>query len=271
MVRILAVGVAVLLPAGVLSAAGLDPRAPSTVAPDVPLGLTGLGQASLLDEEGTTATTLAAAVPVAPAASAPAGPPSSDRPATSPTTRSGAATTTTTSPARSGPTTTVPTMPAGNTPAASSWQEKADGISARLRMDPAVPAPGQPVRFSLDFTGLEECCYVFLHFGDGDRFTLNTDWMCQGPSPLGPGSHSAVATHTYAKPGAYWAHLQVMDGDLCAPRPEYVPGDPMPFHNLDIHACIAVGQRAAEQGCEPRPPLYPFPPPPGVPAPTATR
>ena len=267
MVRVLVVGVAVLLPAAVVAAAAVDPRPATTVGPDGPVGATGLGQASLLDEQAAgTATTAVTVAPVA-STTAPAAPSTTQPNGSSakPTT------TTTTSRANTGPTTTVSRMPAGNIPPASSWQGTGDGASAKMRMEPAVPVAGQPVRFYVEYSGVSDCCYVILDFGDGDRFALNNTWMCQGPSPLRPGSHHAVATHTYAKPGAYWADLSVLDGNLCVARPEHVPGDPMPFHHVEIQACIAVGQTAAEEGCKPRPPLYPFPPPPGVAPPTATR
>ena len=236
-------GVALLLTAGIVSAATVDPVPPTTLAADGRVTPAGLGQASLLDEPTTTSSTVVRPVPpsitVAPSTT------SSTKPST----------TTTTTSVKPAATTTLPTMPAGNIRPASSWQGSAPGVSVKMRIEPAAPTAGQPVRIDLDVSGVDACCYVFLEFGDNSaRFAMNNEWACQGVSPLTPGPHSTVVTHTYAEPGAYLAYVQVMDGDLCTLPPIPPTDGPVPLHHVGMHACVAVGPRAATEGCAPLPP-----------------
>ncbi len=258
-VRGLIVGVAVLLPAGVLAAATVDPRPVTTVAADGRVGAAGLGPGSPLDEEGP-AGAVATAAPAPPTVSVV---PSTTQPTTSST--KPPTTTTTTAAPKSVATTAVTTLPPGHIPPASSWQEKANGVSATVRIEPAAPVAGQPVTFYIDVWGVDACCDVTLDFGDhSDRFTVNLPRRCEDPSPLRPGALRAVATHTYAKPGPYLAFFQVMDGDIC--KLPLVPPDPIPLHHVDFEPCIAVGPgNAADLGCAPRPNPFPSLPPPPPP------
>jgi hypothetical protein len=198
MLRVLFVAVAVVLSAGVLSATQVDPRPATTVAAEGRVAPVGFGQASLLDDPPPTRPAVAAPAPEPSPRTVPVAPP------TTPSTIRPTSTTTTAAPAKAGTSTTRPTVPRANVPAASSWQGVAEGVSARMRLEPAAPTAGQPVRIHIDVSGELDCCYIFLHFGDDtDGFALNNDWMCQGVSPLSPGAHSTVVTHTYARPGAY--------------------------------------------------------------------
>ena len=256
--RALVAGVALLLTAGVLSATTLDPGPATTVAADGRVVPVGLGH-SLLDEPAPAGPL---GVPVAPDAPPPA------EPGPSTTAPSKALTTTPappgppTSPPKSGDTTTLTPGPSRSIPAKSSWEATAEGASARMRIEPAAPTAGQPVRIHLDFSGVNACCYIQLHFGDdSEKFALNAHWMCEGVSPLAPGAHSTVVTHTYAQPGAYRAYLTVLDGDLCTLPPVPPSEGPSPLHHVEIHACVAVGPGpAADGGCEGLPtsgPIFP--------------
>jgi hypothetical protein len=253
----LAVAMVVLLGGGVLAVTTVD-RQTTTVAADGRVAPVGLGDASLVEDE---AATVSVAPPVSPPNTTATTAPSTTASTTSSTRPS---TTTTTSAPRTGATTTVSAGTSVTTPPASSWRAENEGVSARMRMEPAAPVAGQPVRFFVDFSGELACCQVVLHFGDDTSdFRLNMDGMCQGPSPLSPGAHSTVATHTYAKPGAYRVWLQVLDGDICTLPPNPAPGDPIPLHNLDVRGCISVGPRSgADGGCEPAPNPFPLLPPP---------
>lgn len=247
--RALVSGVALLLTAGVLSATTLDPGPATTVTADGRVVPVGLGH-SLLDEPALAGPL---GIPAAPDAPPPADPgPSTTAPSKAPTTTP---TPTPTAPPRSWDTTTLTPGPSRSIPANSSWQATAAGVSARMRIEPGAPTAGQPVRIHLDFSGVDACCHVQLHFGDdSEMFALNMQGMCQGASPPGPGAHSTVVTHTYAQPGAYRAYLTVLDGDMCS--------DALgPFHHVEIHACIAVGPgTAADGGCDGLPtsgPIFP--------------
>ena len=241
----LGVAAAMLLLAGILSAASVDRTTSNgtTVVAGGRATPAGLNQVSLLGE--------APAVTVAPATTLT---PPTTRSTTRSTTPSTTTTTTTALPAKAA-TTTVPvrpSVPPGNLAPASSWQAKAEGVSVTLRIEPARPVAGQPIRFSIDAWGVDACCDIALAFDDSTQFQVNLPRRCEDPSPLKPGPLGAVATHTFAKPGAYRLFLQVMDGDVC--KLPAIPPDPVPLHNIELEPCIAVGPGdAADAGCPPRP------------------
>ena len=138
----LGVAVGVLLLAGILSAASVDPGTNNvtTVVAGGRATPAGLNQVSLSDE--------APAVTVAPATTLP--PPTTQ--ATTRSTTPSTTTTTTALPAKA-TATTVPVRPSvapGNLAPAGSWQAKADGVSVTLRIEPARPVAGQPIRFYID-------------------------------------------------------------------------------------------------------------------------
>lgn len=248
----LVAAMAVLLGGGVLAATTVEPAGRvSTVAADGRVASLASGEVSLLQEQASVTTTT-----VAPPTSTAAPRPSTTRPTTS-STRAPA--TTTTSIPRTVVGGTYPGPPGPSIAPASSWQAADEGISARMRLEPAAPVAGQAVRFVIEYSGEFACCYVFLHFGDDTpRFSLHNDWACNGASPLSPGAHRTVVTHTYAEPGAYRAWLQVLDGDLCTLPPVPGPGEPVRLHNLDIHACVAVGPATPTGGCEGLPTFGPI-------------
>lgn len=254
--RVLVAGVAALLPAGVLSAATLDPRPSTVVTAGGRVGAAGVGQSGLVDEPGATTSST---VTVAPPTMAPA------VPATTATTRSAP---------RPSPSTTAPlptvTLPPGvpapvlpsptgipNIPPASSWEVEAQGVKVRLRIEPASPVAGQPVTFRIDYSSSEPCCTVMVAFGDGGQFSVNNGVRC---GDLSPGAHGAVATHTYASAGAYKATLGVIAALPCLQLPMTPGASPPPpvIHGAQLTACIGVGPGAgAAKGCSPFPDFGP--------------
>lgn len=253
-VVMLAAVVTVLLPAGVLAASVVDPRPSTSLSVEGRAGVAAIAASALLEDPVASATAPVTAVQPPPAA-APA------TPATSTSTKPPTPTTATTIKAA---TTTVPPgaspidpnhFAIPNIAPAGAWQSKANGVSARMRIDPAVPTAGQPVRFLIEVSSAGACCVVMLDFGDGSEgFGVNKERLCSDPSPFSPGPHSSVTTHTYAGPGAYKATLSVLSGDICA-LPAITPGSqpPIPWINgAPINACIAVGPGAAGHvGCSP--------------------
>ena len=236
--------VAVLLPAAVLSAIVVDPGSPGPPVVDRRVGVAELAASEVVEE-----TTTSTAVTVAPKPPAPSTT-TSTRPATTttPTTRKVTTTTSTTVAPLADPNwLTVPNLtPAGT------WRTEANGVTMRLRIEPATPVAGQPVRFFMDVSGPGTCCMVFLMFGEGlaGWDPLNGSMSCTEPTPVGPRSY--VTSYTYASPGAYKAKLSVVAGDLCF----RIPHDPsdltwIPFvSGYPISACIGVGPGpAADAGC----------------------
>jgi hypothetical protein len=249
--RILLACVALLLPGGVLSATVVARQPAASGGSDQRVGVAGLTGSAVVNEQATTTTGPSTAVrtPVtaAPAASATT---TSTRPPipTTTTTRRPAAATSTTVPLTDPNWLTVPNIaPAGT------WQTEANGVSMRLRIDPAVPVAGQPVRFFMDVSGPGVCCMVSLTFGEGsEQFMVNSSVSCTEPIPSTAGTHSYVTSHVYASPGAYKARMVTVGGDMCGKLP-HDPLDPhwMPFAaGYPIDACIGVGPGpAGDAGC----------------------
>jgi len=263
-VPVLLAVVALLLPAAVVAAVTVERPSPVVHAGDDRLSPAGLSRSTLLEEEvAARSAELTAALPdgIPATSSLPA-----DRPTASgspPATQAPAP----------GPESTVATLPPGvpaptgppptgipNVPPASEWSSEQNGVSARMRIDPPAPVAGQPVRFLLDVASAQPCCTVLLDFGDGSAgFALNNSHSCQGPSPMTPGAHSAVTSHTYAA-GAHKVTLMVMAGDPCSQAP-LPPGSPPPVpvsHGVSLTGCVAVGPGTAGQaGCSPFPTFGP--------------
>jgi hypothetical protein len=260
-VRSLIAAVAALLTVGGWAAVTVGPDPESTVLADGRVGAASLGQAGLAGEPAA-----AASLPVG--ITAPPPPPLPPAPTTTRpgpvTTKPNAATTTTTAGTPGPTTTTVPALPPGNMPPASSWRAEVPGLSIRLRIEPEAPVAGQTVRFRLDFTSVDKCCHVFVNPGDDNMWILHNKLVCSYEHELTPGAHSVEFTHTYAKPGAYRALVQVHDGSMCERFPETGP----PFRHIEMPACIAVAPGAAAvTGCKPAPNPFPFLPPPPPPLP----
>ena len=250
---------AALLPAGGWAAVTVHREPATTVVAGGRAGATGLGSVDLLDEGGAPAPSTT--VSVAPATV----PASTPAPATTPTTRSPKSATTTKPPAGTGSTATRPPgVPGPNTPPptgipnippAASWETEANGVTARLRIEPAAPVAGQPVTFRMDFSSAEPCCTVMLEFGDGGGFSVNNGASC---ADLSPGPHSAVTTHTYAKAGSYKLTLGVIAAMPCMNL--IGPGAPNPpqIHGAQLTGCVGIGPGpAAQKGCSPFPPFAP--------------
>lgn len=235
--RMLLASVALLLPAGVVAATVTDkPSSPVTVGADRPAGATAPDQPAVPDGSTTSSTALVV-VPSPPAPST-----TTTVRAATPTTRtapSAAPTTATSRPPvapRPGP--VRPTIPV-----ASAWQVEKDGISARLRIEPAGPVAGQPVRFLIDVSSSDPCCVIQLDFGDGAKFSVNAGGgTCAGDSAFSPGPHAYATTHAYANPWTYRVQLGVISGDVC-PQPTVPPGgSTAPIsRRVSLSGCISVG------------------------------
>ena len=143
-----------------VSATTLDPGPAATVTADDRLVPVGLGHGVL----GEPA--LAGPLGISPPPDAP--PPADPGPSTTapskPPMPTPTPTPTPTSPPRSWDTTTLTLGPSRSIPANSSCQATAEGVSARMHIDPAAPTAGQPVRIHLDFSDVDACCHVQLHF-----------------------------------------------------------------------------------------------------------
>ena len=255
-VRVLAVVAAMLLGTAVFAASAVE--RPGDGTPDVRVDAAALNGSGLLDEPAQ-ARIADTTIVVAP------GPMATTPPSTTSTTQ----TTRTTVP-RS----TMATLPPGaplppvtpvtgipNVPPSSSWRSEGAGITLQLRIEPAAPVAGQPVRFVIDVSTTDPCCTVLLDFGDGGNgFTLNNGRLCETSAPLNPGPLRTSTSHTYAAPGAYKASLSVFSGDSCT-NPPLAPGaaPPLPFTgSANITACIGIGPgSAAQQGCSPFPTFGP--------------
>lgn len=250
-VAVLVALVSVLVPGAVLAAATLEQ--PGIESGRV--GAAGLGLTAVPDVTVTVAPPDPA--PTVPSSTTTTAPPPSTtrttlRPAPAPTLPPGAPL------PPLPPTTPVTGIP--NVAPASSWSDGRDGVSARMRLEPAAPVAGQPVRFLLEVSSADPCCVVLLDFGDGTPgYSLHNGRSCDGPSPLTPGSHRAVATHTYAAAGAYKASLAVFSGDSCTSTIPPGGSPPPPFTgSVALTGCVSVGPGTAGQaGCSPFPAFGP--------------
>lgn len=245
-VRVLVASVALLLPAGVLSAAVVEPPA-STPAP---AGRAESAQPAAPADTTTTSTT-AAVVPTASPSSTVATTATTRRPTNATTaTTAKAPTATTLTPTRPTrpPIQTIPTTP--RVRPATFWEANRNGVSARVRIEPASPNAGQPVRFVVDVSSAEDCCLIFVSFGEGTATATNLTEVCGGAEPLGPGAGTYETTHTYGAPGAYRANFSIEAGGPCPGSAP--PGGRAGAFDVSIQACFAVGPApAGQEGCRP--------------------
>jgi hypothetical protein len=252
-VRALAVAAGALLCSAVVAASAVE--RPSAPTADGRVGAAGVSQSPLVDEPSTTVTTVVVTTVAAPTTTLPPQ-----------TTRTTAPRSTTTTPILppGAPLPPIPNTPVTgipNAPPASSWQGEGQGVTLRLRIEPATPVAGQAARFVIDVSTSDPCCTVLLDFGDGSAgWTLNNSRSCEPSTLLKRGPLSVSTTHTYAAPGAYKATLSVFTGDSCT-NPPLAPGaaPPPPFLGAaNVTACIGVGPgTAAQQGCSPFPTFGP--------------
>ena len=251
-VRLLIGCLAILLPAGAWAASAIDPGAPTTVVAGGPARATGLGANIFLDDQGAPPP----AVNVTPPSIRPTTPaPATSTSGPSTTTKPPATTPPSTSP-NTAPTTTLATLlPGVPLPVlppildlqqrVNSWSSANGQTTARMRMEPAAPVPGQPVRFFVEIVAPEPCCVMPLSYGDG----------LAAPSPGGgcdsPKTRTATLTHTFAAPGDYELRLvaltfpcngEVVDGQ------EVVPPT---ISGTVITACIGVGRLLGHATCVP--------------------
>lgn len=243
--RVLVSMIAVLLPAGGVAAATVDPGGPGPAGGRI--GATGFAQEAVA-EGGVAAPVTATTSTTAPPATV------SPRPLPLPSTTVPRSTATTVRPASTTPPTLLPLLPGvGPTTTVApvsqptNWSRSANGVTVRMRMEPAAPVAGRPVRFLVDDVSAPDgCCIVHMSFGDGTATPL-TSGGCESPNTR----TGMVTTHTFAAPGAYEVHLIV--ATFPCPPPTVVGGQiaPPPITGTDIRACIAVGPGTVPSRCAP--------------------
>lgn len=264
--------VAVVLAAGVLSAIAVG-RAPGTGASDARVGAAALDQSALAEEAARARE--AAEVTVAPRPATPTATPGPGATTAGPA--AVGATATSAPRGQKAPGATTPTVPPGAPPPggganggappgipnlapAAAWSNVADGVTARMRIEPAAPVAGAPVRFTVDASSADPCCVVMLSFGDGDSAGAASGPACPIDPPMAPGARSTVVSHTFAGPGAYKVTLTVWAGNPCPglpPGPGAPPSLPV-IHAVEVPACVGVGPGTAGQGgCSPFPTAAP--------------
>lgn len=230
--------IAVLLPVAVLATTTVDQRGPILDGRLSPAGMSlepVPGDRSMSRSAGVTvvAPTISSVPALAPPVSVTTTVPP---PTTSPST--------TATPVVKGSTTsTLPPPPSSIAPTAvppppppSNWSVDKNGISARMRMEPAQPVAGQPVTFFVELSPLESCCIVHLTFGDGSATPMPVEAGCTPRAE----TVRAVVTHTYAAPGAYQAIL-ILATVPCAGPSEGQPFVPGMIYGANINACVVVG------------------------------
>lgn len=236
--------VAMLLCAGAWSATTVVDADRSTV-----LAAGGFTAEGIAEEPSTTSTTVPAATSTTMTTGVPA-----PAPTTTAVTRRPSAPTTqppATTPART-PLTLVPGLPLPTLPdpilepPVNRWSSAGQDITARLRMEPAAPLPGQPVRFYVDVVTPQPCCAMVLSYGDG-TVSPNSTGGCESPT-----TRTATLTHTFTVPGDYELRLAAATYP-CQPS-AVVDGRPsLPvIYGTSITACITVGLRlVGRPDCQP--------------------
>lgn len=231
--------IAVLLPAGVLAAATVQSPVPDR---DGRVRAAGLAQESLAEDDAVGPASVATTV-----APRPPAPRTTIGALSAPTTtkpRPAVAPTTTTTPVAGVPAPGLAPVPSPN-PQTTSWTNTTGDVTARMRMEPATPLPGRPVKFYVEVMAPSACCAVNLSYGDGTMAPI---------PPAGcefPRARTLTFTHTFAAPGSYELLLvnstfpcdgKVVDGQLIQP----------PIYGSSIQACIGVGLSAPSRpACEP--------------------
>ena len=241
--------IAVLLPAGVVAVSAVDEGVPegggrAAAAAFAQEGMAEDGPTSRPLEQAVVTTTVAPPSTAGTMARPPAPPPTDPRsPSTTVRARGPVA----------GPTQTSPPVtilrPPPTVSATGRWSNSNDGVSVRMRMEPASPVVGQPVTFYIDdLIAQDPCCFVKIMFGDMTEANPVTDASCASPTTR----TGMVATHTYAAPGNYRVGLFTATVP-CTPPAAAVEGQPRPspVHGVWIEACILVGPGTPDAGCRP--------------------
>jgi hypothetical protein len=150
--------------------------------------------------------------------------PTTTAPPATPTTKPSAAPTTTT---RARPTTTTTQPGSSLGPAApgtvtipyqagrSSWEAVSNGITMRVRIEPAAPRAGEPVKFLLEASAGPDqtCCGVYLLYGDGGSSSWKMEWPAGSCDTARPGTVATDYTHTYNKDGRWEFSFQAVTGN----------------------------------------------------------
>ena len=240
--RALVAALVVLLPAGAFAAVALGSDTRGAPGAGGRVDAAGFVQEAVIGAEpdpapNTTAgpsTTVVLPKPTLPTTTLPRG--------TTPTSRPPAPSTTLLPRPPAGPTTSTTAAPAGPT---DHWSRTANGVTVRLRMEPALPVAGQPVTFVVEqVSAPTTCCIVHLSFGDGSDTSLlgsTGTAVCDNPT----NSHAGLTTrHTFAQSGAYEVLLIVATVPC---RLEVVDGRPVPpsITGTEIRACVPVGPGTA--------------------------
>ena len=249
-VRVLVALIALLLPAGAFAATTIGGRPPGREEGRV--GAAGFRGELLAEDQPGVAPTVAVTSTVAPAPTVTV--PITSAPAPAPTTttlprRTGTTTPTTVAmfPTPLGfPPLPMPTFP--RSPSASAWSKTADGMTARMHIEPAAPVAGQPVTFVIDeVTAPVHCCVI--HLGPDVGMTVPLPGA-NGPNPEAEicGSPSVTRsglsyTHTYAEPGVYGVFLIAISQSCQLPAGSAGPAPKS--GGVDIFGCITVGPASA--------------------------
>ncbi len=232
--------IAVLLPAGILAAATVGPPVRD---PDRRVSAAALAQESLAENDAIGPAIVTTTVaPMPPAQSTAIGPPTA--PTTTAKLKPAVTPTTTTTPLAGVPRPALAPVPNPNPPT-SSWTNTTGDVTARMRMEPATPLPGQPVHFYVEVMAPSACCAVNLSYGDGTMAPI---------PPAGcefPRARTFTFTHTFAAAGSYEL-LLVNSTFPCDPKMVDGRFIESPIYGSSIQTCIGVGLAAPSRpACEP--------------------
>jgi len=90
----------------------------------------------------------------------------------------------------------------------STWSVVSNGIVLEVRLEPATPVVGQPVRFSVAGGAEVGCCWLGLSFGDGASTGADDGRGCDTST-----TRPAVAHHAYPRAGRWTFTLTAAAGD----------------------------------------------------------
>jgi hypothetical protein len=98
-----------------------------------------------------------------------------------------------------------------------SWSLDVNGLSLRMRIEPAQPRVGDNIKFVLESstTTSDWCCMNFLYRG-GTALLSPPPGLPAGPCPLAPAG-TAQATYTPTVPGQFGFRFQASRADVCRP------------------------------------------------------
>ena len=174
-------------------------------------------------------------MPVRPSTTVPRATSTSPRPSTTrpgPTTTSSPAPATTTTTVAPRPTTSLVTTTTAPRPVPSSWTLDENGISMRLKVEPAAPRVGDTVTFTFETwaTVPTDFCCINHFYVDGEL--IYTRFHDQGPCPLPQSERRQQVSHVVTEPGPLAFQLQANRVDFCTGLPR--------FTTNNLHASVAV-------------------------------